>query len=110
MEKLLHDIRQAENMANTIVAEAKEKVAQILSQAKTDANAFLIERKQTLLAEKTAALTLRKKELEKEQQKYLKKAEKQAEGIRVVMSRNKKKVLPLLLHDFKKCLQEIDTE
>ena len=106
MEKLLHDIRQTETHADTLVAETKEKAAQLLLRGKTDAEGFLAERKQTLLAEKTAALAARKKELEKEQQKYVKKAEKQADDLASLVAQNKKKALALLAQDFKRLLKE----
>ena len=72
MEKLLHDIRQTETHADALVAETEQKAAQLLLKGKTDADGFLAERKQTLLAEKATVLAARKKELEKEQQKYVK--------------------------------------
>lgn len=106
MEKVLHDIRQAETRADTLVTEAKEKVAQLLSKGKADADAFLAERKQTLLTEKAAALSARKKELEKEQHKYVKKAEKQADDLASTVAQNKKKALSLLVQDFKSMLKQ----
>ena len=106
LEKLLHDIRQTETRADTLVAETKEKASQFLLKGKTDAEAFLAERKQTLLVEKTAALTSRKKELEKEQQKYVKKAEKQADDLASTVAQHKKKALALLVQDFKRLLKE----
>ena len=106
LEKLLHDIRQTETHADMLVAEMKEKASQFLLKGKTDAEAFLAERKQTLLAEKTAALTSRKKELEKEQQKYVKKAEKQADYLASSVAQHKKKALALLVQDFKRLLKE----
>lgn len=106
MEKILRDIRQAETHADTIVSDSKEKAAQLLLKGKTDADAFLTERKQTLLSEKAAVLAARKKELEKEQQKYIKKAEKQADDLASTVTQNKKKALYLLVQDFKRLLKE----
>ena len=104
MEKTLQEIRTAETHAENVLADAKEKAALLLSQGKTDAAAFIAERKQTILTEKAAALALRKKELEKEHQRHQKKAEKQAEDFAVGCQRNVKKAVSFFVHEVTKAL------
>lgn len=104
MEKTLHDIRAAEAHAEKIQADAREKAALLLSQGKADAEAFIADRKQTILSEKAAALSLRKKELEKEQYRSQKKAEKKAEEFAVAAQQNSKKVVAFFVQECKKAL------
>lgn len=105
LEKVLHDIREAETHADTLIAEAKEKAAHILTKGKADADAFVVERKQKVLEQKAEALSFRKKELEKEQQKFLKKAEKQADDAATTAVLHKKKALSFLSQEFKTILK-----
>ncbi len=91
VEKILQQIRETEADADTLIAEAKEKAAMLAAKGKTDADAFVAQRRSEILAEKTQAINERKKELEKEQQKWAKKAEKQAEDLAANAEKNKKK-------------------
>ena len=102
MEKILHEIRETETHADKLIAVANEKAALIISKGKTDADAFLAERKQMILAEKAQLLAARKKELEKQYQKQEKKAEKHAESITEKAQLHKKKALAFLFQEFKK--------
>lgn len=105
LEKILHEIRDAETHADHIIADAKEKAALTLTKGKADADAFVSQRKQEILTEKGEALTHRKKELEKEQQKFLKKAEKQADDAATTAASRKKKALSFLSQEFKNVLK-----
>ena len=63
LEKVLHDIREAETHADHIITEAKEKAAHLLLKGKADADAFVSQRKQEVLTQKAEALAHRKKKL-----------------------------------------------
>ena len=97
----MQQIRETETHADRIIAEAKEKASMLAAKGKTDASAFITEREATILAEKTDAINARKKELEKEQQKWAKKAERQAEDIASDAEKNKKKAVSFLVSEFK---------
>lgn len=101
MEKLLQEIREAEAHAEKIIADGHEKAGVIASKAKADADAFVARRKAEIVAEKADAISSRKKELEKGQQKYLKKAEKEADALGLHAKRNTKKALSALVREFK---------
>ena len=102
MEKVLHDIRIAEEHANKIVEHAREKAIKIVADGKTDATTLLKHKKEELLADKAAALAEHKKSLEKEEKNYLKKAEKQRDALCTIAHKQKNKALSFLLHEFKK--------
>ncbi|MBI5073115.1 hypothetical protein HZA99_04815 [Candidatus Woesearchaeota archaeon] len=106
MEKILEQIRETEAHADTIIAEAKEKAAMLAAKGKTDADAFIAERKTTILAEKAETVNSRRKELEKEQQKWAKKAEKQADDLAADAKKNKKKAVSFLVSEFKNCAKQ----
>ncbi len=101
VEKILQQIRETEAHADTLIAEAKEKAAMLAAKGKTDADAFVAQRRSEILAEKTQAINERKKELEKEQQKWAKKAEKQAEDLAANAEKNKKKAVSFFVSEFK---------
>lgn len=103
VEKILQQIRETETHADKIIAEAKEKTTLLTANGKTDADAFIAERKTVILTEKAEAISSRKKELEKEQQKWAKKAEKQAEDLATNAKKNKKKAVSFLVSEFKNC-------
>lgn len=100
MDKVLHEIRQIEAKADQLLQDAREKAAVLLVQGKNDATSFVAIRKKELLEEKTGALQQRKKELEKELQKYTVKAEKQAEDLTRHAAKQRKKALSFLLKEF----------
>jgi len=104
VEKTLQEIREAEAHAEKILADAHEKASLIASKGKSDADAFVADKKKSILTEKADALASRKKELEKEQHKYLKKAEKGAEELVEKADSRTKKTLSALVKDFKKLL------
>jgi vacuolar-type H+-ATPase subunit H len=106
VEKTLQEIRDAETHAEKILAEAREKASVILSKGKSDAEAFITERKNHILTEKAESLALKKKELEKEQQKFLKKAEKEADNLAGSADSQCKKVLASLTKDFKAMIRQ----
>lgn len=106
MEKILQQIRETETHADIIIAEAREKAGMLAAKGKTDADAFIAEQKTIVLAEKANALVSRKKELEKEQQKWAKKAEKQAEDLAANANKRKKKVVFFLVSEFKNSVNQ----
>ena len=58
LEKVLHDIREAETHADHIITEAKEKAAHLLLKGKADADAFVSQRKQEVLTQKAEDIRL----------------------------------------------------
>lgn len=106
VEKTLQEIRDAEARAEQSIADAHEKAGFIVSKGKTDADAFVAERKKAILAEKAEALSSRKKELDKEQQKHLKKTEKEADALVLQAEQNSSKTLSALVKNFKTMLSE----
>lgn len=104
MEKTLQEIREAEVYAEKLLTEAHEKSALIIAKGKADAESFIAERRQSILAEKAETLSQQKKEFEKEYQKYTKKAEKGAEKFAAECQQNINKAVRFFVGECKKAI------